>query len=65
MQQAIYEQTAKEIVKSVLNGYNGTYMAYGQTGTGVCDEYIQLSIYQGNMFQIYIENIYDGWSPFR
>lgn len=30
----VYEQSAKEIVDSVLEGYNGTIFAYGQTGSG-------------------------------
>ncbi|XAR70393.1 Plus-end-directed kinesin ATPase [Bertholletia excelsa] len=33
-QKRIYEVVAKPIVESVLDGYNGTVMAYGQTGTG-------------------------------
>ncbi|EXB96208.1 Armadillo repeat-containing kinesin-like protein 1 [Morus notabilis] len=33
-QRRIYEAVAKPVVESVLNGYNGTVMAYGQTGTG-------------------------------
>ena len=30
----VYEETARPIVDSVLEGYNGTVFAYGQTGTG-------------------------------
>ena len=30
----IYNETARPIVNSVLEGYNGTIFAYGQTGTG-------------------------------
>ena len=30
----VYEEVAGPVVESVLNGYNGTVMAYGQTGTG-------------------------------
>ena len=33
-QEAIYQQTAHRIVESVLEGFNGTIFAYGQTGTG-------------------------------
>lgn len=33
-QSDVYTKTAKPIVESVLNGYNGTIFAYGQTGTG-------------------------------
>ena len=33
-QKEIYEHTAKSIVQSSIDGYNGTIFAYGQTGTG-------------------------------
>ncbi|KAK4740832.1 hypothetical protein SAY87_024420 [Trapa incisa] len=33
-QKRVYEIVAKPVVESVLEGYNGTIMAYGQTGTG-------------------------------
>ncbi|XP_058083017.1 kinesin-like protein KIN-UA isoform X2 [Magnolia sinica] len=33
-QKRVYEAVAKPVVESVLDGYNGTVMAYGQTGTG-------------------------------
>ncbi|KAJ4834636.1 hypothetical protein Tsubulata_020203 [Turnera subulata] len=33
-QKRVYQAVAKPVVESVLNGYNGTVMAYGQTGTG-------------------------------
>ncbi len=33
-QSAIYEQSAFSLVDSVLDGYNGTIFAYGQTGCG-------------------------------
>jgi len=33
-QRAVYEDAAQAIVDSVLEGYNGTIFAYGQTGTG-------------------------------
>ena len=33
-QKQVYEQCASGIVASVLEGYNGTIFAYGQTGTG-------------------------------
>ncbi|KAL0373103.1 UNVERIFIED_CONTAM: Kinesin-like protein KIN-UB [Sesamum calycinum] len=33
-QKRVYEGVAKPVVESVLEGYNGTVMAYGQTGTG-------------------------------
>lgn len=33
-QEHVYESTAKSAVCSVLEGYNATILAYGQTGTG-------------------------------
>ena len=33
-QKEVYDDTARSIVDSVLEGYNGTIFAYGQTGTG-------------------------------
>ena len=33
-QEKIYTDTGYPIVESVLEGYNGTIFAYGQTGTG-------------------------------
>ncbi|KAL9228977.1 hypothetical protein vseg_004499 [Gypsophila vaccaria] len=33
-QKRVYEVVAKPVVESVLDGYNGTILAYGQTGTG-------------------------------
>lgn len=33
-QQAVHERVAGDIVNSVMHGYNGTLMAYGQTGAG-------------------------------
>jgi hypothetical protein len=33
-QEAIFEETAREVVESVVSGYNGTIFAYGQTGSG-------------------------------
>eukprot|EP00112_Aurelia_sp_Birch-Aquarium-sp1_P008558 Seg1946.8 transcript_id=Seg1946.8/GoldUCD/mRNA.D3Y31 product="Kinesin-like protein KIF3B" protein_id=Seg1946.8/GoldUCD/D3Y31 len=33
-QRDIYDETFSPLVDSVLNGYNGTIFAYGQTGTG-------------------------------
>ncbi|XP_010553480.1 PREDICTED: kinesin-like protein KIN-UA [Tarenaya hassleriana] len=33
-QKRVYEVVAKPVVEGVLDGYNGTIMAYGQTGTG-------------------------------
>lgn len=33
-QEAIFTETAYPIIQNVINGYNGTIFAYGQTGTG-------------------------------
>lgn len=33
-QSKIYEDAFRELVDSVLDGFNGTIFAYGQTGTG-------------------------------
>jgi hypothetical protein len=33
-QEEIFNQTSKPILESVVEGYNGTIFAYGQTGTG-------------------------------
>ena len=33
-QETIFLETAYPIIDNVLNGYNGTIFAYGQTGTG-------------------------------
>jgi type II secretory ATPase GspE/PulE/Tfp pilus assembly ATPase PilB-like protein len=33
-QQTVFQKAALPIVESVLEGYNGTIFAYGQTGTG-------------------------------
>ena len=33
-QNDLYEETFAPLVNSVLNGFNGTIFAYGQTGTG-------------------------------
>jgi len=33
-QAEVFKRTAQPLVDHVLNGYNGTYFVYGQTGTG-------------------------------
>lgn len=33
-QEQVFERCAQDIVRSVMEGYNGTIMAYGQTGAG-------------------------------
>lgn len=30
----MYDETFRDLVQAVLNGFNGTIFAYGQTGTG-------------------------------
>ena len=44
----IFNVTAKPIVQSVMQGYNGTIFAYGQTGTGETNSVGQLSIQTKN-----------------
>eukprot|EP01063_Lacrimia_lanifica_P036041 TRINITY_DN702_c1_g4_i1.p1 TRINITY_DN702_c1_g4~~TRINITY_DN702_c1_g4_i1.p1 ORF type:complete len:502 (+),score=168.64 TRINITY_DN702_c1_g4_i1:62-1567(+) len=34
LQREVYEETAQEIVRSAVDGYNGAIIAYGQTGSG-------------------------------
>ncbi|KAG1692022.1 Kinesin-like protein KIF3B [Nymphon striatum] len=34
MQSELYNETCRPLIDSVLNGFNGTIFAYGQTGTG-------------------------------
>lgn len=34
LQEKVFKQAALPIIESVLEGYNGTIFAYGQTGTG-------------------------------
>merc|ERR1719174_865502 len=33
-QEQVFELCAADVVRSVMDGYNGTVMAYGQTGAG-------------------------------
>jgi hypothetical protein len=33
-QEEVYQQSARSAVLNVLDGYNATIIAYGQTGTG-------------------------------
>ena len=33
-QEGVFEECGQDVVDSVLQGYNGTLMAYGQTGAG-------------------------------
>lgn len=53
----IYNLVARPIVDAVLEGYNGTIFAYGQTGTGLFegrDSYLNL------FFRLIRKNIHDG-----
>jgi len=34
LQQTVYDESAFPLVESVIEGYNGTIFAYGQTGCG-------------------------------
>jgi len=34
VQDEVYDACAKPVIDSVLEGFNGTIFAYGQTGTG-------------------------------
>lgn len=34
LQRVVYDETAFPLVESVIEGYNGTIFAYGQTGCG-------------------------------
>ena len=34
LQQTVYDETAFPLIESVIQGYNGTIFAYGQTGCG-------------------------------
>ena len=34
MQESVYSTVGKEIINDILNGYNGTIFAYGQSGSG-------------------------------
>lgn len=40
--QTIYDSVARQVVDAVLDGYNGTLLAYGQTGAGVHSDSAQL-----------------------
>jgi len=33
-QRDLYDETFRDLVQAVLDGFNGTIFAYGQTGTG-------------------------------
>lgn len=59
-QSMVYEAVARELVDSIMQGYNGTIMAYGQTGagktytvTGGCTDYQTRGMIQRALNQIY------------
>jgi hypothetical protein len=47
-QSLIYEQSAFTLVESVLDGYNGTIFAYGQTGCGKTHTMMGLNDFEEN-----------------
>ena len=44
-QQDVFEDTAIPLVNDVLNGYNATMLAYGQTGLLILFIYVHLNFY--------------------
>lgn len=48
-QRAVYEATALPIVEAVMNGFNGTVFAYGQTSSGKTFTMSGLNIYDEDM----------------
>jgi Cdc6-like AAA superfamily ATPase len=45
-QSQIYNESARPIINSVLKGYNGAILAYGQTGTGKVRQLLQKISYE-------------------
>jgi kinesin family protein 6/9 len=39
-QETVFDECAREIISSVVDGYNGTILAYGQTGAGKTFTYV-------------------------
>lgn len=35
-QEGVYDECARDVVTQLMRGFNGTVLAYGQTGAGVC-----------------------------
>ncbi|KAE8697537.1 Armadillo repeat-containing kinesin-like protein 2 [Hibiscus syriacus] len=64
-QKRVYEVVAKPVVESVLDGYNGTVMAYGQTGTGKTFTFGQLGEEDTSArgIMLYMETIQDLLDP--
>ncbi|KAJ3093130.1 Kinesin-like protein kif9 [Quaeritorhiza haematococci] len=61
-QETVYEECAAPIIKSLLEGYNGTILAYGQTGagktftmTGATENYKHRGLIPRTIAQIYRE----------
>uniref|UniRef100_A0A8C1KFI2 Kinesin-like protein n=1 Tax=Cyprinus carpio TaxID=7962 RepID=A0A8C1KFI2_CYPCA len=52
-QEQVYDTCAKQIVKDVLDGYNGTIFAYGQTSSG------KTHTMEVSYFEIYMDKIRD------
>uniref|UniRef100_A0A8C5BMK8 Kinesin-like protein n=1 Tax=Gadus morhua TaxID=8049 RepID=A0A8C5BMK8_GADMO len=52
-QEQVYDACAKQIVKDVLEGYNGTIFAYGQTSSG------KTHTMEVSYFEIYMDKIRD------
>uniref|UniRef100_A0A8C1JDJ3 Kinesin-like protein n=1 Tax=Cyprinus carpio TaxID=7962 RepID=A0A8C1JDJ3_CYPCA len=52
-QEQVYDTCAKQIVKDVLDGYNGTIFAYGQTSSG------KTHTMEVSYFEIYLDKIRD------
>jgi len=59
-QSMVYEAVARDLVDSIMQGYNGTIMAYGQTGagktytvTGGCTDYQTRGMIQRALNQVY------------
>uniref|UniRef100_A0A8C5FQI5 Kinesin-like protein n=1 Tax=Gadus morhua TaxID=8049 RepID=A0A8C5FQI5_GADMO len=53
VQEQVYDTCAKQIVKDVLGGYNGTIFAYGQTSSG------KTHTMEVSYFEIYMDKIRD------
>lgn len=44
----IYDSVARQVVDAVLDGYNGTLLAYGQTGAGAYLDFPELRMSHGS-----------------
>ncbi|KAL1079719.1 hypothetical protein V6Z11_D10G239700 [Gossypium hirsutum] len=62
-QKRVYEVVAKPVVESVLSGYNGTVMAYGQTEDIVANVYLASDTVEISYLQLYMESIQDLLAP--